>query len=166
MNPHSGTDALLLQPILLKSSFFKFTFALHQSDRLHLFCLSTPFNALLAHVKKKFAHSLTRRYTFLGFDQEGQIQSKNSVKYELITISGRDQSMVAKASPITGILDEALVLVDFGDHEGKSVQEIATIDPLFYQRLVAENASGIFSIRRHPDKTFRLFVNPLSKADH
>lgn len=74
--------------------------------------------------------------------------------------------MSASASPITGVLDEKLVIIDFGKYEGKSVHEIADLDPDFYSRLAQEKENGIFAIRRHRDKTFRLYINPLSTMDH
>lgn len=67
---------------------------------------------------------------------------------------------------MTGVIEENLVIIDFGKHEGKSVQEIAEADPSFYQRLAQEKDNGIFAIRRHRDKTFRLYINPLSNIDH
>jgi hypothetical protein len=69
-------------------------------------------------------------------------------------------------SPVTGIIDEKLVIIDFGKYEGKSVQEVAEIDPSFYTRLAAEKENGIFAIRRQKDKTFRLYVNPLTSMDN
>jgi len=69
-------------------------------------------------------------------------------------------------SPVTGIIDEASVVLDFGKYEGKTVQEIAEIDPVFYEKLAVERDNGGFAIRRQRDKTFRLYVNPLSKVDH
>ena len=39
-------------------------------------------------------------------------------------------------SPLTGIIAEELVYVDFGEHEGKSVLEIADTLPDFYEFLV------------------------------
>ena len=74
--------------------------------------------------------------------------------------------MSSQASPITGIIDEKLVIIDFGKYLGKSVQEIADLDPIFYGKLVAEKENGVFAIRRHKDKTFRLYINPLSNIDH
>lgn len=74
--------------------------------------------------------------------------------------------MSANGSPVTGIIDENLVIIDFGKYEGKSVQEIAELDPVFYDRLASEKENGIFAIRRHRDKTFRLYINPLSNMDH
>ncbi len=68
-------------------------------------------------------------------------------------------------SPVTGIIDENLVIVDFGKYEGKTVQEIAELDPGFYDRLASEKENGVFAIRRHRDKTFRLYINPLSTID-
>lgn len=69
-------------------------------------------------------------------------------------------------SPVTGIIDEKQVIIDFGKYEGKTVQEIAELDPAFYDRLATEKESGVFAIRRHRDKTFRLYVNPLSNIDN
>ncbi len=66
---------------------------------------------------------------------------------------------MANQSPITGIIAEQLVVIDFGRHEGKTVSQIAKEDPLFYQRLVDQKEN--FAIRRHKDKSFRLYVNPL-----
>ncbi len=73
--------------------------------------------------------------------------------------------MTSSSSPVTGIIDERLVIIDFGKYEGKSVQEISDIDPLFYEKLISERENGVFAIRRHKDKTFRLYINPLSQMD-
>jgi broad specificity phosphatase PhoE len=67
---------------------------------------------------------------------------------------------------VTGVIDEGLVIIDFGKYEGKTVQEISELDPTFYGRLANEKENGVFAIRRHRDKTFRLYVNPLSNIDH
>ena len=69
-------------------------------------------------------------------------------------------------SPVTGIIEESQVILDFGKYEGKSVEEVATLDPEFYERLANEKESGSFAIRRHRDKSFRLYINPLSEMDH
>jgi hypothetical protein len=69
-------------------------------------------------------------------------------------------------SPVTGVIDERHVIVDFGKHEGKTVRQVAESDPSFYDRLVSERENGVFAIRRHRDKTFRLYLNPLSNIDH
>lgn len=74
--------------------------------------------------------------------------------------------MSSNGSPITGVIDEDLVIIDFGKYEGRSVTEIAEIDPDFYHRLASEKENGVFAIRRHRDKTFRLYVNPLSNIDN
>ena len=68
-------------------------------------------------------------------------------------------------SPITGVIDEANVLIDFGKYEGKTVHELATLDPEFYSSLANEKGEGMFAIRRHRDKTFRLYLNPLAQMD-
>ena len=69
-------------------------------------------------------------------------------------------------SPVTGVIEEDQVFIDFGKYEGKSVQEIAKLDPEFYSKLAQEKEQGGFAIRRHRDKSFRLYVNPLSNMDH
>lgn len=74
--------------------------------------------------------------------------------------------MSASGSPVTGVIDEDLVIIDFGKYEGRTVQEIAEVDPNFYTQLATEKENGVFAIRRHRDKTFRLYVNPLSNMDH
>ena len=71
----------------------------------------------------------------------------------------------SQQSPVTGVIDESNVILDFGKYEGKSVKEIAGIDPDFYQTLVGEKGDGIYAIRRHRDKTFRLYLNPLAQMD-
>ncbi len=76
------------------------------------------------------------------------------------------QSHHGNGSPVTGIIDENKVIIDFGKYEGKTVHEVAEADPDFYQRLATEKDSGIFAIRRHRDKSFRLYINPLSNIDH
>jgi broad specificity phosphatase PhoE len=74
--------------------------------------------------------------------------------------------MSANGSPVTGVIEESLVIIDFGRYEGKSVEEVAELDPDFYERLSAEKENGNFAIRRHKDKSFRLYINPLSEMDH
>ena len=69
-------------------------------------------------------------------------------------------------SPVTGIIDEKLVILDFGKYEGKTVSEIHEIDPAFYGKLATEKENGVFAIRRQRDKSFRLYINPLSNIDH
>jgi len=73
--------------------------------------------------------------------------------------------MSQSQSPITGIIDESKVILDFGKHEGKSVKEISELDPEFYNVLVDEKGGGVYAIRRHRDKTFRLYLNPLAQMD-
>ena len=71
-----------------------------------------------------------------------------------------------ESSPVTGIIAENHVILDFGKYEGKTVEEVAALDPGFYERLVREKENGVFAIRRNRDKTFRLYINPLSHSDH
>ncbi len=72
--------------------------------------------------------------------------------------------MSKNLSPITGIIEEHLVFIEFGKHEGKSVSEVALLDPLFYENLAIGKENETFSIRRHHDKSFRLYLNPLTIA--
>ena len=62
-------------------------------------------------------------------------------------------------SPLTGIIAEELVYVDFGEHEGKSVLEIADTLPDFYDFLIESKEDGRCIIRRSKDKCFRLHVS-------
>ena len=65
-----------------------------------------------------------------------------------------------EVSPLTGIIAEDLVVIDFGEHEGKSVLEIADCHPNYYEFLIDQKDTGNFSIRRTKDKIFRLYVHP------
>lgn len=67
-------------------------------------------------------------------------------------------AMQQEVSPLTGILAEETVVIDFGEHEGKSVLEISDTNPDFYDYLVSQRQEGNFSIRRSKDKIFRLYV--------
>ena len=69
-------------------------------------------------------------------------------------------------SPVTGVIEESQVIIDFGKYEGKTIEEIASTDPEFYGKLAAQKEDGIFAIRRHKDKKFRMYLNPHSKVDH
>ncbi len=66
--------------------------------------------------------------------------------------------MAQETSPLTGILKEEHVFIDFGEHEGKSVLEISDTNPDFYQYLIGQKDTGNFAIRRSRDKSFRLYV--------
>jgi broad specificity phosphatase PhoE len=68
-------------------------------------------------------------------------------------------------SPVTGVINESNVIIDFGKYEGRTVQEIAKLDPEFYHALVDEKGAGMYAIRRHRDKTFHLYLNPLAQMD-
>jgi hypothetical protein len=68
-------------------------------------------------------------------------------------------------SPITGIISETDVIIDFGKHEGLKVSDLQLLDPDFYAALANEKGEGVYAIRRHRDKTFRLYLNPLAQMD-
>lgn len=62
-------------------------------------------------------------------------------------------------SPLTGILQEEHVFVDFGEHEGKSILEIADTLPKFYEYLIDKKDAKQCTIKRNKDKSFRLYVH-------
>jgi len=66
--------------------------------------------------------------------------------------------MQQSLSPLTGVIAEEQVVIDFGDYEGKSVMEIAEEEPEFYQYLIQQKEIGNFAIRRTKDKIYRLYV--------
>lgn len=72
-------------------------------------------------------------------------------------------------SPVTGILSEEDVIIDYGKHAGKTVQEIKLTDPEFYELLLEQKGSGVYAIKREAvidgHKTFRLYLNPLAHLD-
>ncbi|MBF0313665.1 MAG: hypothetical protein HQK50_06915 [Oligoflexia bacterium] len=67
-------------------------------------------------------------------------------------------------SPVTGILEEDKVYVDFGEHEGKSVLEIADTLPDYYSYMIAAKDQGNFFIRRGKDKLFRLYITESNRV--
>lgn len=67
--------------------------------------------------------------------------------------------MATDLSPLTGIIEEDLVVIDFGEHEGKSVMEICETEPEYYNFLLEQKGEGNFAIKRNKDKIFRLYVN-------
>lgn len=68
---------------------------------------------------------------------------------------------MSTVSPLTGVIEESDVIVDFGQYEGHSVQAVKSADPDLYQQLVQEKENDNIAIRRNKDKTFRLYMNPL-----
>ena len=70
--------------------------------------------------------------------------------------------MAQQLSPLTGILEEDQVFIDFGEHEGKSVLEISDTLPDFYEYLLTAKEDGNFSIRRDKHKLFRLYLNNIA----
>lgn len=68
-------------------------------------------------------------------------------------------------SPVTGVIEEHQVILDFGRYEGRSISEVFDLDRGFYERLCNLRDSGNFAIRRNPDKSFRLYLNPLFQFD-
>jgi broad specificity phosphatase PhoE len=67
--------------------------------------------------------------------------------------------MAQMQSPLTGIIEEDKVVLDFGEFEGKSVLEIADTRPEYYEFLVQQKDTGNFSIRRTKDKIYRLYIH-------
>jgi hypothetical protein len=72
-------------------------------------------------------------------------------------------------SPVTGILNEEDVFMDYGEHAGLTVKQVHELDPDFYDALIDQKGSGLYAIKReaHLDgnKTFRLYLNPLAHLD-
>ena len=66
--------------------------------------------------------------------------------------------MQEQISPVTGIIAEDRVVVDFGEHEGKSILEVSDTDPDFYDYLIEQKNAGRCTIRRSKDKVFRLYI--------
>ena len=64
-----------------------------------------------------------------------------------------------ETSPLTGIIEEDQVVIDFGEHEGKSVLEVADTLPDFYDYLIEQKDNGLCAIRRSKDKSFRLYIS-------
>lgn len=67
--------------------------------------------------------------------------------------------MAQEQSPLTGVIAEEKVVIDFGEFEGKSVLEIADTKPDYYQFLLEQKETGNFAIRRTKDKIFRLYIH-------
>lgn len=67
--------------------------------------------------------------------------------------------MAQEISPLTGIIEEDKVFVDFGEHEGKSILEVADTLPEYYRYLIEKKLNGYCTIRRSKDKSFRLYVS-------
>lgn len=62
-------------------------------------------------------------------------------------------------SPVTGIIAEDQVFIDFGEHEGKSILEVADTLPDYYDFLIERKNEGMCTIRRSREKIFRLYVS-------
>lgn len=63
-----------------------------------------------------------------------------------------------EVSPLTGIIEEDQVFIDFGEHEGKSILELNDTEPDYYEYLLEKKNDGLCTIRRSKDKIFRLYV--------
>lgn len=65
----------------------------------------------------------------------------------------------ANQSPLTGIIEEDKVFLDFGEHFGKSILEIADTTPDYYTFLLEQKEIGNFAIKRTKEKIYRLYMN-------
>jgi len=75
--------------------------------------------------------------------------------------------MSSTESPLTGIIKETDVIIDFGQFEGQSVSELKAANPELYEQLIQEMEQNSVAIRRNKDKSFHLYVNPLlAKANN
>ncbi len=68
---------------------------------------------------------------------------------------------MSTVSPLTGVIEESDVIVDFGLFEGQTVSNLKNQDPDLYNQLVQEKENDNIAIRRNRDKSFRLYMNPL-----
>ena len=68
---------------------------------------------------------------------------------------------MSTVSPLTGVIEESEVIVDFGQYEGQSVEAVKAADRDLYDQLVTEKENDNIAIRRNKDKSFRLYMNPL-----
>ena len=72
-------------------------------------------------------------------------------------------------SPITGIIEEDQVFIDFGEHEGKSILEVADTLPDYYNFLLdrKENAIALLEDLRTNalDYTFQNQLTKILKQD-
>ncbi|PIP91789.1 MAG: hypothetical protein COW01_05390 [Bdellovibrionales bacterium CG12_big_fil_rev_8_21_14_0_65_38_15] len=66
--------------------------------------------------------------------------------------------MAQEVSPVTGIIEEDQVFLDFGEHEGKSILELSDTDPEYYDYLIEKKNEGNCAIRRTKDKIFRMYM--------
>ncbi len=69
--------------------------------------------------------------------------------------------MSTNLSPLTGVIEESQVILDFGQFEGHSVSDLKNQDPELYRQLIQEKENDNVAIRRNKDKTYRLYMNPL-----
>jgi len=67
--------------------------------------------------------------------------------------------MAPETSPLTGIIAEEQVFLDFGEHEGKSILEVQDTLPDYYTYLIEKKDAGSCMIRRNKDKSYRLYVS-------
>ena len=66
--------------------------------------------------------------------------------------------MAQEVSPVTGIIEEDQVFLDFGEHEGKSILELSDTCPEYYDYLIEKKNEGNCAIRRTKDKIFRMYM--------
>lgn len=72
---------------------------------------------------------------------------------------------MAEMSPLTGVIHEEEVFLEFGKYQGKSVKEVASLDPVFYDELVEAKEQGFYAMRRHSARVFYLYPNPFSLGE-
>ena len=69
--------------------------------------------------------------------------------------------MSTNLSPLTGVIEESQVILDFGQFEGHTVSDLKNQDPELYRQLIQEKENDNVAIRRNKDKSYRLYMNPL-----
>lgn len=75
-----------------------------------------------------------------------------------MSIQGGKIMAQLETSPLTGIIEEDKVFLDFGEHEGKSILEVQDTLPAYYEFLCEQKKEGKSTIRRSKDKCFRMHV--------
>ena len=60
-------------------------------------------------------------------------------------------------SPLTGVIAEDRVVIDFGEHIGKSVLQLNVDEHEYYDYLLEQKSEGNFFIKRNKDNNAQRF---------
>ena len=97
----------------------------------------------------------------MGYGISIAANERNGFVLEVRQNPGEFSQNMSTVSPLTGVIEEHDVILDFGQYQGQSVQDLKNVDPDFYHQLIQEKENDNIAIRRNKDKTFRLYMNPL-----